>query len=215
MTQGQLASGIELYLPAYSFSPMFESAYLSSPVKNIVYNDIYQYLVPSVAAGNNFNQLITNGIASLSSVLVVPFYTAIANGNIDPTLSPYDPAGCGPTSPLCLLGNFNVVVSGQNSIYNTQTRSFQAWNHNLYGCNSVNGGQTDGLVSGLLSQFDFETEYCYYYVNVGRSLDIEQSVPKSVSIVGTNFSQKAVQLYVFAEYKTQISIDLLTGQRVA
>lgn len=215
MTQGQLASGILLYVPAYSFSPQFESAYLSSPVKNIVYNDIYQYLVPNISSGSNFNQLVSNGISSLSSVLVAPFYTATANGAIDPILSPYDPAGCGPTSPLCLLGNFNVVISGQNAIYNTQLRSFEAFNHNLYGCSAVNGGQTDGLTSGLISQFDFETEYCYYYVNVGRMLDIEQSVPKSVSIIGTNYSSKAVNLYVFCEYKTQISIDLLTGQRVA
>ena len=214
VAQGPLAKGIQLYLPAYSFSPMFESAYLSSPVKNIVYEDIYQYLVPAVTAGQNINQLITNVISSLSSVLVIPFYTATANGGVAPILSPYDPAGCGPTSPFCLLGNFNVVISGQNSIYNSQRYSFEAFNNQLYGCNSTNGGQTDGLTSGLLSQFDFETEYCYYYVNVGRMLDIEQAVPKSVSIIGTNYSAKAVDLYVFCSYKVQVGIDLLTGARV-
>jgi len=211
--QGPLARGVQLYIPAYSFSPMFESAYLSSPVKNIVYTDIYQYLIPGITAGQNINQLITNGISSLKSVLCIPFYTAAANGNIDPILSPYDPAGCGPTSPFCLLGNFNVVVSGQNAIYNSQMRSFEAFNHNLYGCHSTNGGQTDGLTSGLLSQFDFETEYCYYYVNVGRMLDIEQSVPKSVSIIGTNYSAKAINMYVFAEYGVQVGIDILSGAR--
>lgn len=214
VASGPLARGVQLYVPAYSFSPMFESAYLSSPVKNIVYEDIYQYLVPAITAGQNINQLITNGISSLSSVLVIPFYTATANGAISPILSPYDPAGCGPSSPFCLLGNFNVVVSGQNTIYNSQKYSFEAFNNQLHGCNSTNGGQTDGLTSGLLSQFDFETEYCYYYVNVGRMLDIEQAVPKSVSIIGTNYSQKAVDLYVFCSYKVQVGIDLLTGARV-
>lgn len=213
VAQGPLAKGIQLYVPAYSFSPMFESAYLSSPVKNIVYTDIYQYLVPGITTGQNINQLITNGISSLKSVLCIPFYTAAANGGIDPILSPYDPAGCGPTSPFCLLGNFNIVVSGQNSIYNSQRYSYEAFNHNLYGCNSTNGGQTDGLTSGLLSQFDFETEYSYYYVNVGRMLDIEQSVPKSVSVIGTNYSAKTINLYVFCEYGVQVGIDLLTGAR--
>jgi len=213
VAQGPLARGVQLYIPAYSFSPMFESAYLSSPVKNIVYTDIYQYLIPGITAGQNINQLITNGISSLKSVLCIPFYTAASNGNIDPILSPYDPAGCGPTSPFCLPGNFNVVVSGQNAIYNSQMRSFEAFNHNLYGCHSTNGGQTDGLTSGLLSQFDFETEYCYYYVNVGRMLDIEQSVPKSVSIIGTNYSAKAINMYVFAEYGVQVGIDILSGAR--
>jgi hypothetical protein len=213
VTTGPLARGIQLYIPAYSFSPMFESAYLSSPVKNIVYNDIYQYLISNVATNANINQLITNGISSLKSVLLVPFYTATENSAIDPILSPYDPAGCGPTSPFCLLGNLNFVISGQNAIYNSQRYSFEAFNHNLYGCNSVNGGQTDGLCSGLISQFDFETEYCYYYANVGRMLDIEQSVPKSVSIIGTNYSAKAINIYVFCEYGVQVGIDLLTGAR--
>jgi hypothetical protein len=213
VAQGPLSRGVQLYIPAYAFSPMFESAYLSSPVKNIVYTDIYQYLVPGITANQNINQLITNGISSLKSILCIPFYTATANGAIDPILSPYDPAGCGPTSPFCHLGNFNVVISGQNAIYNTQVRNYEAFNHNLYGCHSVNGGQTDGLTSGLLSQFDFETEYCYYYVNVGRMLDIEQSVPKSVSIIGTNYSAKAINLYVFCEYGVQVGIDLLTGAR--
>jgi hypothetical protein len=44
VAQGPLSRGVQLYIPAYSFSPMFESAYLSSPVKNIVYTDIYQYI---------------------------------------------------------------------------------------------------------------------------------------------------------------------------
>jgi hypothetical protein len=192
---------------------MFESAYLSSPVKNIVYTDIYQYLVSNIAAGSNINQLITNGISSLVSVLTVPFYTAASNRDIDPILSPYDPAGCGTTSPFCLIGNYNVVISGQNAIYNTQTRSYEAFNHNLYGCNATNGGQTDGLTSGLISQHDFETSYCYYYVNVGRCLDIEQSVPKSVSIIGTNYSAKAINLCVFCEYRVSVGINLLTGER--
>jgi len=213
VAQGPLARGVQLYIPAYSFSPMFESAYLSSPVKNVVYTDIYQYLVPGITSGQNINQLITNGISSLKSVLCIPFYTAAANGAIDPILSPYTGDGCGPTSPFCMLGNFNVVISGQNAIYNTQRYTFEAFNHHLYGCNSTNAGQTDGLTSGLLSQFDFETEYCYHYVNVSRMLDIEQSVPKSVSIIGTNYSAKAINLYVFCEYGVQVGIDLLTGAR--
>lgn len=209
-----LSRSVQLYLPLYAFAPMFETAYISKPVKQVVYNDIYQFLIQNTSAGNNINQLITNGIAGLQSVLVVPFYTSASNGNIAPILSPYDPAGCGPTSPFCLLSNFNVVVSGQNTIYNSQNRAFEAFSHNLYGANATNAGQTDGITSGLISQFDFETEYCYHYVNCSRMLDIEQSVPKSVAIVGTNLSAKAVDLYVFCEYKVQISIDILSGSRV-
>ena len=216
VTTGAFSPNINLYVPAYTFNPVYEQAYLSSPVKRIVYTDIYQYQVTSVAAGATFNQLITNGIAGLKSVLVLPFYTAASNGSfvLDPIQSPFDPAGSGPTSPLCLLNNFNVVVSGQNMIYNSQKYSYEQFMNQLYGANAVNAGLTDGLTSGLFNQLGFEMEYCYHYVNCSRMLPVEEPVPKSVSIVGQNQSAKAIQLYVFCEYGVEIAIDVLTGARV-
>ena len=63
-------------------------------------------------------------------------------------------------------------------------------------------------------QKQFEMGYCYYYVNVERMLPVEQSVPKSVQIIGQNVSAKACDYYVFVEYGVEISIDALTGARV-
>lgn len=207
-------SSISLNVPAYCFSPVFEQAYLAEPVKKVVYTDVYQYNVNGVAAGSTFNNLITNGIAGLKSVLVLPYFTSTANGGVSPIQSPYDPAGAGPTSPLCLLNNFNVVVSGQNAIYNTQKYSYEAFMNQLYGCNAVNAGMTDGLTSSLIGQLDFETEYCYHYVNVSRMPAVDEAVPKSVQIQGQNQSARAVDLYVFCEYGVEISIDVLRGLRV-
>lgn len=215
---GSLASGltnsIQLYVPAYTFNPVYEQAYLSSPVKRVVYTDIYQYQVLSVSAGASFNNLITNGIAGIKSVLVLPFFTTAANAAVPPLQSPFDTAGGGTTSPLVPLTNFNVVVSGQNMLYNTQKYGYEQWLHNTYGCNAVNGGLTDGITSALINQLDWETLYSYYYVNCSRMLPVEESVPKSVSIIGTNLSAKAIDLYVFIEYQVEVSIDVLTGARV-
>jgi hypothetical protein len=207
-------SSINLYVPAYTFNPVYEQAYLSSPVKRIVYTDIYQYVVNNVAANTTFNNLMTNGIAGIKSVLVLPYYTATANGGTAPIQSIFDPAGCGPTSPLVLLNNFNVVVSGQNMIYNTQRYSYEQWMNQLSGCCAVNAGLTDGLTSGLISQLDFEMEYCYHWVNCSRMLPVEEPVPKSVSIIGQNQSARAIDLYVFVEYGVEVAIDVLTGSRV-
>lgn len=205
---------INLYVPAYTFNPVYEQAYLSSPVKRIVYTDIYQYLVSGVGAGGTFNNLITNGIAGIKSVLVLPFFTATANGGTAPIQSVFDPAGAGPTSPLCLLNNFNVVVSGQNMIYNTERYSYEQFMNQLMGCGAVNAGLTDGLTSGFISQLDFDTEYCYHWVNCSRMLPVEEPVPKSVSIIGQNQSAKAIDLYVFVEYGVEVSVDVLSGARV-
>jgi len=209
-----LATSITLNVPAYTFSPTFEQAYLSNPIKKIVYEDLYQYQNLNVGSGSYFNFLATNGIANLKKVLVLPYYTSTANGGLEPYVSPYEGTGAGPTSPLCLLGNFNVVVSGQNSIYNTQKFSYEQFMNQLYGIHGINAGLTDGLTSSLIGQLDFEKTYNYYVVNVGRQLPVEESVPKSVSIVGQNLSGQAINLFVFLCYGVQIDVDILTGSRV-
>jgi len=220
-----IAKSVYLYVPAYTFNPTFENAYLSQNIKQIKYTDIYQYqVVNQIAPNAQFNNLITNGIANIKSVLIIPFFQKLSTGitpatidagvNYAEFLSPFDPAGCGTTAPLAPIGNFNIQISGQNAIYNMQRYSFEEWNNQLYGQNAVNGGLTDGLTSGLIDFNDFQTSYGYYYVNVERMLPVEQSVPKSVQILGTNYSQKALNLWVFIEYGVQVSIDVLTGARV-
>lgn len=209
-----LGRNITLNVPSFVFAPAFEAAYLASQVKMIEYEDLYQYQVLNVTSGAQFNNLITNGIANISKILVLPYFTTASNGGFNPLYSPFDAAGTGVTSPLCLLTNFQVVVSGQNALYNTQKYSYQQFAEQLSGCNSINGDQTDGLTSGLISHLDFETAYNYYYVDVSRMLEIEKSVPKSVSIQGQNLSVKNIDLIVFIAYKQQLKVDVLTGSRV-
>lgn len=220
---GALSKSIYLYVPAYTFNPTFEQAYLSNNIKQIKYTDIYQYQVLNVASqinGGQFNNLITNGIANIKSVLIIPFFRqGVTTANVAPAdyaeyQSPFDPAGAGCTAPMVTLGNFNVQISGQNAIYNMQRYTFEEWNNQLYGQNAVNGGLTDGLTSSLLGFSDFLQTYGFYYVNVERMLPVEQSVPKSVQILGTNYSTQSLNLWVFIEYGVQVSIDVLTGARV-
>jgi hypothetical protein len=216
---GSLARSIYLYVPSYTFNPVFEQAYLSSPVKKIKYTDVYQYQVLGVSAGSTFNSLITNGIANIKSVLVIPFFapTTASSGlptGLYPFQSPFDPAGCGTTSPLVLLNNFNVVISGQNAIYNTERYAFEHFINQTYGQGAVNGGLTDGLTSGLIGFDDWASSYCYYYTNVERMLPVEQSVPKSVFLQGVNQTAKELVFWVFVEYGAEVSIDAITGARV-
>lgn len=216
---GDLANSIYLYVPAYTFNSVFEQAYISSPIKKIMYEDLYQYQVLNVSAGGQVNNLLTNGIANLRSVLILPFYSSADAGHlvaagIPVYQSPYDPAGCGCTSPLALLSNFNIAVSGQNAIYNTERYGFEQFINQTYGCNSINGGLTDGLNSSLINQQSWELEYCYYYVDVSRMLPVEQQVPKSVQVIGQNSSTQALDLWCFLAYGCEISIDILSGSRV-
>lgn len=211
---------IQLYVPAYSFNAVFEQAYISAPIKKVIYEDVYQYQVLNVGAGSGtINSLLTNGIANLRSVLVLPFYSSadaghLVSAGVPVYQSPFDPAGTGPTSPLCLLTNFNIVVSGQNAIYNTERYSFEQFINQTYGCNSVNAGMTDGLSSSLINQQSWEMEYCYHYVDVSRMLPVEQQVPKSVQIIGQNTSPQSLDLWCFLAYGCELSFDVVSGARI-
>ena len=209
-----LLRSVTLNVPSYTFNPIFETSYLSQTVKTVVYNDLYQYYIPSVPSGGNFNNLITNGIAGIQSVLVLPYYTSAANEGISPLQSPFGMEGGGPTSPLCLINNFNVIVSGAQMIYQTEKYTYEQFVQQLYGYNQLNGGLNDEINSGLIDQNMFDRCYNYYYVNCARKLPIEQSVPMSVNIIGQNMSAREVSLYVFVCYQTQVSLDVLTGARV-
>jgi hypothetical protein len=228
---GNMSKSVYLYIPAYTFNPVFEQAYLSSPVKQIKYTDVYQYQIINVGANQVFNNLLTNGIANVKSILILPFYNSSTGALVDINgtnysansgfitgtpvwQSPYDPAGTGTTSPMCWLTNFNVQVSGQNAIYNTERYNFEQFNNQLYGQNAVNGGLTDGITSGLIDRQKFDMCYSYYYVNVERMLPVEMSVPKSIQVLGQNKSSKNIDLYCFIEYGVEVSIDALTGARV-
>jgi hypothetical protein len=213
-----LSGSLILNVPAYTFNPVFEASYLSSPIKKIVYTDIYQYqVVNSIKPNINFNNLISNGIANIKSVLVLPFFSSSQTTDsfgYSPILSPFDPAGSGATSPLCLFSQFNIQISGQNAIYNTERYSYEQFLNQLHGENAVNGGMTDGMTSGLIDQKAFESSYCYYYVNCGRMLPVEEAVPKSVSVLGLSMSSLPVDLFIFVEYGVEVSLDILTGARV-
>lgn len=218
-SQGSLSRSVYLYIPSYTFNPVFEQAYLSSPVKQIKYTDVYQYQILRVEGNGMINNLLTNGIANVKSILVLPFFSSTAgnHGFLTGTpvwQSPFDPAGTGPTSPMSWITNFNVQVSGQNAIYNLEKYNFEQFNNQLYGQNAVNGGLTDGLTSGLIDRQDFDMCYCYYYLNIERMLPVEQSVPKSIQLIGQNLSSRTMDYLCFIEYGCEIAIDALTGSRV-
>jgi len=213
---GNVGRNIYLHVPAYSFAPAFEEAYLASSPKKIVYTDVYQYQItnPIVANVGTFNASITNGLRNIKSVLIIPYTAEVVNNGIQQFASPYDPAGSGTTAPMVHLNNLQVQIGGQNALHNVQRYNFEEFNNQLMGQNAVNGGLTDGLTSSLIGFDAFQQSYCYYYVNVERMLPVEKNIAKSVYISGNNSGTQAIYLWVFVEYETEITIDLYTGARI-
>ena len=216
VTQSPLSQSISLNVPSYVFQPQMEIAYLSSPVKRIIYKDLYQFNIQNVASGSQINSLISSSIANMKRVICMPFFTAAGNGgSLHQIQSPFDGAGTGTLAPYTQLGNFQVVVSGANTFSSTIKYNYEMWNNHVYGTNSINSGQIDGISSSLIDSLDWETCYGYYVADVSRMLSVEDSVPKSLAIQAQNLSGKEIDVFVFVEYQVDdLQIDLLTGSRV-
>ena len=76
-----------------------------------------------IIAGDTFNFLVSNGIANIQSVLVVPYLSSCANHNVNPFLSPYSTAGATP-DPIP-LEQFNIMLSGVNLILEMRSTTFR------------------------------------------------------------------------------------------
>ena len=206
---------VRLYAPVYKMNPIAEQRYLSlAPTKRVEYCDIFQYQFPDIQAAATFNFLVSNGIPNIKSVLVIPFISPDANGDlaISTPLSPFTPSGATP-DPIPLT-NFNIQISGVNLFLNNQLYDFEQFNQELKSSNQLNGSLTTGLASGLISEDDFSRGMRYYYGNASRILPSEEGVSRSVQILGTNTSGVKISLMVFVEFKKSMTIDISTGARL-
>jgi len=220
-TQNSGITNCRLYVPLYTMAPEYERNYITmSPTKEVVYKDIYNYTF-EVASAGTFNQLLTNGISAPKALVIIPMVSGRNAGAtnhtstyaIPPYQSPYatEPAT---TSPYCSITNFNVQVSGVNIFSQNELYDFSNWLDELSRINSVNGGQTTGLSSGLLSEFDFQSIYRYYVVDLSRGYKADDYIPKSILINGTVGTSKILELFCFIEYERKLVVDILTGSIV-
>mgnify|MGYP003111768981 CR=1 FL=1 len=215
-TQSGLPQSVSLYVPSYVMNSSLEASYVSAnSSKRISYTDIYQFKIANQSGGatpSTFNQLITSGIRGVRSVVVMPMFPAVSNGGGVPEFqSSQSCCGGGTTALLAQITDFQVQVGGVNQIQTNGRYEFEIFNNYVYGANSVNGGLTDGLSSGLIGQADWGRKYLYYYVDCNRGTDLERDTPKSIQIQGRNLSAKTVDYYVFVEFENNFSIDVGTG----
>ena len=210
-------TGCRLYCPLYTLNPVQEDQYLSlNRQKRIVYKDIYQYQITNIAANNGqINTLLTNGISNAKTVVLIPFLNSavVGQNGFSPFQSVFDSAP-GTTSPSIALTQFNVQVGGINMFVQNENYDFEQFLNELSSINAVNGNLTTGLTSGLIDKTAFEYGYRYYVCDVGRRLPAEDTVQKSIQILGQNASNKAIDLYCFVEFEKSITIDLMTGAKI-
>jgi hypothetical protein len=202
-------------------NPIFEQSYLSDPIRAVPYTDFYTYTVVNVPAGGTISSLLTNGIAGLRRITVFPIHSSSSADNtflpvgMPVYQSPFDTAcTSGNGSPLTYINQFQVVVAGANVLAQQERYTYEQWMQELSSCGAVNGGLTDGVTSGLLSQAGWEMAPVFT-CDLSRMLPAERTVPKSVQLQGINASVAACDYICFLEYdQAGLRVSVLDGSRL-
>jgi len=217
-----------LYVDLYQMAPSAEQQYISlNKAKTVTYRDVYSYQIDlsSTSSGGDvniaFSNLLTNGLVNPKGILIIPYAGSSSNPvskdgiKLDVYQSPFAAEPSTPT-PFIKLTNLQVQVGAQNVFQQNQVFSWENWLEETSRIYAVNGGQSTGMNSGLISYKDYITNYGYIYVDLERRLVGENAVPKSIQVSGNVLSGhiQNTRLMCFVEFERTIAINPSTGERL-
>jgi hypothetical protein len=203
----------------YDMTPQAESMYLAKiPTKLIKYDDFLSFQTLNIGVGANFNQILTNSIAKGRRLIGVPMIAAAYNaagtsGTIAPMNSPFTSSPN--TTSASPLTNFNVMLSGTNLYQQNLNYSSEHFIQEIRS-QSLNGGLSLGMSSGLISQLEYEAGYRFIVSDISRSpSEASDNVSKSVQVIGTNSGKYPIDIFWFLEFSREVEIDIATGSLIA
>jgi hypothetical protein len=139
--------------------------------------------------------------------------SALDNAGIDPLQSAN--SSCGMTvAPYSYMTNFQIALSGQNLFAQPIQYRYDHFLQEQIGVGALNGNAVEGLRTGLISEFDFNTSYGYVFVNLSRKLPESDAIPKAVSGFFQNRSLKCMSYIMYLFFEKEFQIDTLSGQIV-
>lgn len=208
-----ILSSCRLYVPCYSLDPKHEEELISlRPVREVIYNDIYNFNITGIGSGSSFNSILTNGIVNPKYVVIIPSVNIASTGlaNLLPYQSPFDTSP-GTTAPLGSIYNFNIQVGGRNIFQQNFNYDFESFMNEVSHINAINGGETLGITSGLITADMWSNAYRYYVADVSRREKSEDIVPKSITVIGTNNTAITMDYICFIVFERKVKINMLDG----
>ena len=206
------------YASLYTLNPQTEALYISAPERNILYNDVVQYLIPNVGYNQTVNNLITSGISRLRGLLMVPILSGNSNqcNGLDAKQSPF--SSCPSTTfPYTKVTNFQIQISGRPVYSVPLSHTFMYYNTGVKPELSINGGslRSMGMSSGCISKSDFENGYGFYYCDLTNiESEAEDNASKAVQVLFQNNVQSSfitLDFYIYLFFQKQIGINVSNG----
>lgn len=224
---------VRLYVPLLTLNPNFSSEYLKLGQKKFNYTDVFSFQPAPIEPSANFSLQIAYGLKNIQRVIIVPFISAKSNclqksattatvikdnyqmNSFSPLISPFASEGA-TTSPFIgsCLSEFNCKIGGKNILSTNLKYGWEVFEQQLMGTNSINGGMTTGLTSGLINERMWNSNYQYYVFDCSRFTENLGEQPLGIELVGINNTLVALDLHVFVEIKKEFIVDLSTGARL-
>jgi hypothetical protein len=158
---------------------------------------------------------LTNSIARGRRLVGVPQISSAFNsvgtaGTTAPANSPF--STCPNTTSDSAITNYNILVSGANLYQQNLNYSVEHFIQELRKTESLNGGMSVGMSSGLISQLDYESGYRFLVSDLSRCpSEASDNVSKSIQVIGTNSSKYPIDIfwYLIFERETPLTYKLL------
>ena len=191
-----------------SYTPNAQTEAVISQPKAIRYGQWTHYQF-ECGAEQVFNENLSSGITNPKRLLLVPVIrgqgkTSKAVPIQDPYTSPFENIGW-TTSPCVALSQLNARV-GNHALFNTP---IDLSNEYFFGQlqKGISGSREDGMVSGLLTQHDFDTLYRYIPFDLSRRATTDDGSKKSLSVSGKNLSKFDLTIHAFYESERAAVVD--------
>lgn len=213
---GHVKNKCRLYIPTYTINENVEGEYASGS-KTINYTEIFTHRFHTVASGagasivgGRIDNVITPNQDQMEKLIIIPMLTRAENGalGLTPMESPYacEPTVCSPYR----LNHFQVFLAKKPLFANVPEYKYETFLREFNGL-GLNGGQTTGLSSGLVSYKDYVETYGYLCVDVSRREDFLTKMPVSLEVRGSVVSPKALDFLCFIVTRKNISIRMVDG----
>ncbi len=209
-----ITTGCTLTIPQYELQPEYKAQLLSTqPVVTVRYERIYYQSQTNIAPSAAFNTQVIPSVRRPKWLLSVPSGTV---GAANATIPVSQAQSCfdsfpGTTMPLGSITQYQVNLGTQPVFSTPQTFEYQQFLNNVSRIEALNGGVSERLNSGLITEYMWTNAMRFYVADLSRVPIENVDVPRSVNCLGVNNTFTAMDLQHFLFYEDEFKIHIATG----
>jgi len=184
---------------------------LFTGTKELNYRDVIRYTLLNQVAGN-INWNITQGLNRIKRIIIVPFLSlGAAISSVYPSASLFDAAPCMTAGNI---GYSNIILTIGGAPLYMQNEQYDYTQFNHVTMQTLDGGLSDNIGTGLISRSDWEKAYHYLVFDCSRLSSVSLSSGQlnlQVTLTLPTATITSVDLHAFIEYERTTVLDCNAG----